>query len=101
MVPFVMIMRHELADRPPERRFTDENQAVQAGLLDASDESLRVRVEIRGTGRQSDRFNTRAGQCLAERDREERIPVVDQEALARQTAIVGIRHVATHLAHPG
>jgi len=100
MVPLVMIMRHELAHRPPERPLTNENQAVQTRFFDASYEALRVRVEIRGTGWQSDRFNTRAGQCLAERDREERIPIVDQEAFARQEAIVGIGDVATHLAHP-
>jgi hypothetical protein len=33
--------------------------------------------------------------------REERIPIMDQVALARQEAIAGIREVATHLAHPG
>ena len=46
-------------------------------------------------------MNTRAGQRLAEGDREEGIPIVDQVAFARQEAIAGIRHVATHLAHPG
>ena len=40
-------------------------------------------------------------QSLSECDREERIPIVDQEAFARQEAIVGIRDVAAHLAHPG
>jgi hypothetical protein len=70
MVPLVMIMRNELAHRPPERPFTNENQAVQTRFFDASYEALRVRVEIREKGRQSDGFNTRAGQCLAERDRD-------------------------------
>ena len=80
-----MIMRNKLANSPPERPFTDENQALQTRFFDAPYEALRVRVEIRGTGRQFDGFNTRAGQCLAERAREEGIPVVDQVAFARQT----------------
>ena len=56
--------------------------------------------EIRGTGRQPDSLNTRAGQCVAERDREEPIPIVDQEALAREEAIADVRDVATRLARP-
>ena len=32
MVPFVMIMLDEFVDSAPERRFTDENHPVQAGL---------------------------------------------------------------------
>jgi hypothetical protein len=100
MVPFVMIMRNELADNPSERPFTDENQALQTRFFDAPYETLRVRVEIWRTGRQLDNFNTRAGQCFAERDREEGIPIVDRETLACQEAIADICDVATHLAHP-
>ena len=101
MVPFVMIVLDEFADGSPKRPFTDENHPVQAGFLDRPHEALRVRVEIRGTRRQADHLHACGGERLAERHREQRIPIVDQVTLARQKAIAGIRQVATHLAHPG
>ena len=101
MVAFVMIVLDEFADGSPERPFTDENHPVQTGFLDRPNEPLRERIEIRGTGRQADHLHSCGGERLAERQREQRIPIVDQEALARQKAITGIRQVATHLAHPG
>jgi len=69
MVAFAMVVLDELADGSPERPFTDENHPIQAGFLDRPYEALRVRVEIRGTGRQADDLNACGGECLAERHR--------------------------------
>ena len=69
MVAFAMIVLHELANGSPERPFTDENHAVQTRFLDGPYEALRVRVEIRGTGRQADHLHACGGECLAERQR--------------------------------
>ena len=63
MVALVMIMLDELADGSPERLFTDENHPVQAGFLDRPYEALRVRIEIRGTGRQADHLHACGGEC--------------------------------------
>jgi hypothetical protein len=41
------------------------------------------------------------GECLAECPGEQRISIVDQEALVSQKAVAGICQVATHLGHPG
>ena len=100
MIPFVMIVLNELGDGSSERPFTDENQPVEAGFLDCPDEPFRVRVETRGMRRQANDPNACGGECLAERDGEQRIPIVDQEALAPETAVSGIGQIATHLAHP-
>ena len=101
MIAFAMIVLDELGDGSPERRFTEENHPVQAGFLDRPNEALRVCVEIRGTGRQTDDLNTCCEECLAERLCEQWIPMVAQEALASQKAVAEMRHVATHLTHPG
>ena len=77
MVPFAMIVLDELGDGSPERPFTDENQPIEAGFLNCPYESFRVRVEIRGTGRQADDLNAGGRECLPERRGEQRIPVVD------------------------
>ena len=81
MVAFAMIVLDELANGSPEGRFTDKNDPVQAGFLDRPNEALRVRVEIRGTGRQADDLNACGGECLAERHGEQRIPIVNQISL--------------------
>ena len=49
-----------------------------------------LRLDIRGAGRQADDPHTCVSECLAERHREQRIAIVDQEALARQKAMAGI-----------
>ena len=46
----------------PERRFTDENHAIQAGFLDGPYEALGVRIEIWRMGGEA--------QCLDARRRE-------------------------------
>src|SRR5215210_9128562 len=97
MIAFAMIVLDELADGSAERTFTDQNHPVQAGFLDGPYEALRVRVEIRGTGRQADHLHTCGGECLPECHGEQWIPIVDQKPLAPETAIAGIRDVATRL----
>ena len=67
MIPFVMIVLDEFGDGSPERPFTDENHPVQAGFLDRPYEPLRVRIEIRRTGRQADHLHACGGKRLAER----------------------------------
>jgi hypothetical protein len=52
IVAFAMVVLDELADGSPKRRL-NENQPIQAGFLDRPYEALRVRIEIRGTGRQA------------------------------------------------
>src|SRR6478736_3908983 len=56
VVSFAMIVRHEISNGRLERRLSKQNHSVQAGLLDASHKSLRVRVQIRTPRRQSDRL---------------------------------------------
>ena len=46
MIPFVMIMSDELANRVAQRAFAHEDQSVQTRFLDRPYEALRVRVEI-------------------------------------------------------
>jgi hypothetical protein len=87
----------EFGDGSPERPFTDENQPVEAGFLDGPYEPFREGVEIWRVSRQADNLNVCGGESLAECDGEQRIPIVDQIALARQKAVAGIRHVATYL----
>jgi hypothetical protein len=44
MMAFFVIMSDELGKGGPQRLFSEQNQAVQAGLLDTPDESLGERI---------------------------------------------------------
>ena len=44
MVSFAMMVRHEISDGRLERPLSKQNHPVQAGFLDASYKSLRIRV---------------------------------------------------------
>jgi hypothetical protein len=60
MVAFAMVMLDELGNSSTQRRFTDENHPVEAGFLDCSNETLRVRVEIRRTRREANDLDATA-----------------------------------------
>jgi hypothetical protein len=47
VVSFAVIMQNELVNRFAQRPLPEEDHALQAGLLDAADESLGVRIQIR------------------------------------------------------
>ena len=47
VIALAMIMQNELVNPFAQRVLTEENHALQAGLLDATHESLGVRVQIR------------------------------------------------------
>jgi hypothetical protein len=62
MIPFAMIVLDELGNGSPERPFTDENESVEAGLLDYPHEPLRECVEIRRVSRQADNLHAGGGE---------------------------------------
>ena len=58
VIAFIVIVRDEILNGCPQRTFTEEDQPFQTGLFDAAHESLRVRVQIRTSRWQLDRFHT-------------------------------------------
>jgi hypothetical protein len=46
MIPLGVIVLHEVLNGRPQGRLAEEDHPVQAGLLDASDKSFRVRIQI-------------------------------------------------------
>ena len=44
MIPFVVVVRDELADGATPRAFADQDHALEAGFLDGAHEALRVGV---------------------------------------------------------
>ena len=50
MIAFFQVMTYELRSGEPQRLFTKQDHAVQAGLFDCPDESPRVGIQIGRSG---------------------------------------------------
>ena len=87
MISFVMVVRHELANRAAQRAFADQDQSIETRFFDGPHEAFRERIEIGGMGRQADGLDTRRAQRLAKRIREERIAIVKEVAFADEASL--------------
>jgi hypothetical protein len=47
VVPLVVIVHHEFVEALPQRAFSEQDQALEAGFLDGSDKALSVGIQIR------------------------------------------------------
>ena len=100
MIPFAMIMGHELLDGTMQTGFTEEDHPLQALGFDGSDKSLGQSVQVRALGRQLDGFHVCPFEHLGEDFSEERIPIVNQVFLVAKEPRERIGQVASHLLHP-
>ena len=50
VIPFVVVVRDELADGAPPRALADQDHALEAGVLDGAHEARRVGVQVRRAG---------------------------------------------------
>ena len=50
VIPFVVVVRDALAAGATPRALADQDQALEAGVLDGAHEALRVGVQGRGVG---------------------------------------------------
>ena len=78
-----------------------EDQSIQARFLDGPHETLRVRVEIRRTWGQADRFDASRSQRVTKHVAEPWISIVEEETFSPQASINRIGELATALDHPG
>ncbi len=79
MIPLPMIMSGVLAGGLSQRAFAEEDHLIETFILDRSDESLRVSVQVGRTIGQAYDFNTGILQEIPERFGVLGIPVEDEE----------------------
>ena len=65
VIPFVVVVRDELADGATPRALADQDQALEAGVLDGAHEALRVGVQVRRAGGASDGGDIGRGERVA------------------------------------
>jgi len=59
----VVIVGHKLCDRVPQRRLSEEDDPIQAFFLYGADKSLRERIQVTRSRRQSDDMDAPASRC--------------------------------------
>src|SRR5881628_2487027 len=78
----------------------EEDEVVQALVLDRFHEPLRVRIAVRAPGWDLHAGDAPRSQDIGERVREQRVSIVDQVFRLAEEAIDGVGQVARDLFHP-
>ena len=99
-IPFVVVVRDELADGATPRALADQDQALEAGVLDGAHEARRVGVQVRRAGGASDGGDIGRGERVAPGRPEERVAVMDEDPDVSQASVLGIGGVPHELGAP-
>ena len=100
VIPFVVVVRDELADGATPRALADQDHALEAGVLDGAHEALRVGVQVRRAGGASDGGDIGRGERVAHGRPEERVAVMDEDPDVSQASVLGIGGVPHELGDP-
>jgi len=87
VIPFLVIMRREFAQRLPQVRLPEDHETIETLSFDGADKPFRIRVAVGGVVRRLDDAYPRSRQRLAKRFAPFRIAVTNQDAVALQCAI--------------
>ena len=87
-IPFVVVVRDELADGATPRALADQDQALEAGVLDGAHEALRGGVQVRRAGGASDGGDIGRGERVAPGRPEEQVAVIDEAPSVSQASVL-------------
>ena len=100
VIPFVVVVRDELADGATPRALADQDQALEAGCLDGAHEARRVGVQVRRAGGASDGGDIGRGERVAPGRPEARVAVMDEDPDVSQASVLGLGGVPHELGDP-
>ena len=100
VIPCVVVVRDALADGATPRALADQDQALEAGVLDGAHEALRVGVQVRRAGGASDGGDIGRGERVAPGRPEARVAVMDEDPDVSQASVLGIGGVPHELGDP-
>jgi hypothetical protein len=87
VIPFPVVMRREFRECPAQMGFAEDDDPIQAFLLNRLDESLRVRIAVGCVKRCLHHADAAVGQRPAKRDAPFGIPIADQDPVATEGAV--------------
>ena len=100
VIPFVVVVRDELADGATPRARADQDHALEAGFFDGAHDALRVGVQVRRAGGASDGGDSGRGERVAPGRPEARVAVMDEDPDVSQESVLGIGGVPHELGDP-
>ena len=100
VIPFVVVVRDELADGATPRALADQDHALEAGVLDGTPEALRVGVQVRRAGGASEGGDIGRRERVAPGRPEERVAVMDEDPDVSQASVLGSGGVPHELGDP-
>ncbi len=100
VIPLPMIVSGILASRLSQRPFAEEDHSIETLILDRSDESLGVGVQVGRAVRQTYDFDAGILQEIPERDGELGVPVEDEEPFIGERSVDWIGKIPADLQHP-
>ena len=100
VIPFVVVVRDALADGATPRALADQDQALEAGVLDGAHEALRVGVQVRRAGGASDGGDIGRGERVVHGRPEARVAVMDEAPDVSQASVLGSGGVPHELGDP-
>lgn len=101
VVSFVMVVRDEVGERPPQVPFTERDHAIQAFLFDRADEPLRMRIAVWCPERCPDHANACCREDALDAKAPFAITIADQHAIRVEAAVGVFRQVAHGLDEEG
>ena len=93
----MMVVRSKLASSSPKRPFSKEDQPAETFVLDRSHEPLGVGVQVGRPRRQANDLDAGISEQIPEGRRVFRIPIKDDELLAREESIDGVGEISPDL----
>ncbi len=100
VIPFVVVVRDELADGATPRALADQAHALEAGVLDGAHEARRGGGQVRRAGGASDGGDIGRGERVARGWPEERVAGMDEEPDVSQESVLGSGGVPHELGDP-
>ena len=100
VIPFVVVVRDELADGATPRVLADQDQALEAGVLAGAHEARRGGVQGRRAGGASDEGDSGRGERVAPGWPEERVAGMDEDPDVSQESVLGSGGVPHELGDP-
>jgi hypothetical protein len=88
MIPFCVIVVHELSYEVPKVPFAQRHDAIKALPLNRSDEALRVRIAVRCGRGCANHANADRTEQLFHRSAPLRIPIADQDSARAQDILI-------------
>jgi len=101
VIPFPMVVGDEFGERPAQVGFPEDDDLIQAFLLDGPNEAFRVRIAIGRLKRRLHDADADIGQGLAERRAPLGIPIADQDPMASEHTVISGGQHTSDLKHKG